>query len=189
MRAAWHGRTDRTIEWHEAGAEAMPLPDGSFDVVLCQMGLQFMPDKPAALREMKRVLASGGRLILNLPGPTPRLFTIMGEALARHAGAEAAGFVDHVFSIHDAAEIRDLVGSAGFHDVSVQTDTRSLRLPLPEEFLWQYVHSTPLAGIVAQVDDGRRESLERDVVAKWQEFVEDHALVLQLRVAIATAQK
>jgi ubiquinone/menaquinone biosynthesis C-methylase UbiE len=177
------------IEWHAASAEAMPLPDVSFDVVLCQMGLQFMPDKHAALREMRRVLVRGGRLILNVPGPTPRLFTIMGEALARHIGAEAAGFVNHVFSLHDTSEIQNLVSGAGFHDVSVQSDTKPLRLPEPEEFLWQYVHSTPLAGAVAQVDDERRGSLERDVVAKWQEFVKDRALVLQVHIVVATARK
>src|ERR671924_720927 len=177
------------IEWHEASAEAMPLPDASFDVVLCQMGLQFMPDKHAALREMWRVLVRGGRLILKVPGPTPRPFAMMGEALARHIGAEAAGFVDHVFSLHDAAKIQNLVRGAGFHDVSVQSDTKPLRLPPPEEFLWQYVHSTPLAGAVAQVDDERLGSLERDVVAKWQEFVEDRVLVLQVRVVAATARK
>lgn len=177
------------IEWHEASAEAMPLLDASFDVVLCQMGLQFVPDKHAALREIWRVLARGGRLLLNAPGPTPRLFTAMGEALARHIGAEAAGFVDHVFSLHDAVEIQDLVRDAGFHDVSVRSDTRPLRLPPPEEFLWQYVHSTPLAGVVAQVDDESLGSLEGDVVTKWQEFVEDRVLVLQVRVATATARK
>jgi ubiquinone/menaquinone biosynthesis C-methylase UbiE len=178
-----------SIEWHEASAEAMSLPDASFDVVLCQMGLQFMPDKHAALREMWRVLVRGGRLILNVPGPTPRLFTIMGEALARNMGAEAAGFVNHIFSLHDAAEIQNLIGGAGFRDVSVQSDTRPLRLPAPKEFLWQYVHSTPLAGAVAQVDDERRDLLERDVVTKWQEFVKDRALVLQVRIVVATARK
>lgn len=178
-----------SIEWHEASAEAIPLPDASFDAVLCQMGLQFMPDKHAALREMRRVLVRGGRLIINLPGPTPRLFTIMGEALARHIGPEAAGFVNHIFSLHDTTEIQNLVSGARFHDVSVQSDTKPLRLSSPEEFLWQYVHSTPLAGAVAQVDDERRGSLERDVVAKWQEFVEDRALMLQVRIVVATAWK
>jgi len=177
------------IEWHEASAEAMPLPDASFDAVLCQMGLQFMPDKHAALREMRRVLVRGGGLILNAPGPTPRLFTIMGEALERHIGAEAARFVFQVFSLHDTAEIQKLLSGAGFHDVSVQSDTKTLRLPAPEEFLWQYVHSTPLAGAVAQVHDDRRGLLEHDVVAKWQEFVNDGALVLQVRVVVASARK
>jgi ubiquinone/menaquinone biosynthesis C-methylase UbiE len=177
------------IEWHEASAEAMPFSDAVFDVVLCQMGLQFIPDKAAALREMWRVLVRGGRLIFNVPGPTPRAFTILGEALARHIGAEAEGFVNKVFSLHDTAEIQSLVSGAGFHDVSVQSDTKSLRLPGPEEFLWQYLYSTPLAGAVAQVDDEHRGLLERDVVPKWQEFVEDRTLVVQVRVVVATARK
>ncbi len=176
------------IEWHEASAEAMPLPDASFDVVLCQMGLQFMPDKHAALRKMRQVLVRGGRLILNMPGPTPRIFTIMGEALERHIGVEAARFVYQVFSLHDTTEMQNLLSGAGFHDVTVQSDTKSLRLPAPEAFLWQYVHSTPLAGAVAQVDDDRRGLLERDVVAKWQEFVKDRALMLQVRMVVATAR-
>jgi ubiquinone/menaquinone biosynthesis C-methylase UbiE len=178
-----------SIEWHEASAEAMPLPDASFDVVLCQMGLQFMPDKPSALREMHRVLAPGGRLILNVPGPTPRLFVIMGEALARHVAAEAAGFVNHVFSLHDTAELQKLISDAGFGDVSAQSDTKPLRLPEPKEFLWQYVHCTPLAGIVAQVDDERRASLEREVVGKWQEFIKDSGMMIQVRIVVATARK
>jgi ubiquinone/menaquinone biosynthesis C-methylase UbiE len=178
-----------SIAWHEARAEAMPLPDASFDVVLCQMGLQFMPDRLAALREMRRVLVDGGRLILSVPGPTPRVFTIMAGALGRHVGVEAAGFVNRVFSLHDAAEVQRLVSGADFHDVSVQSDIRPLRVPAPEEFLWQYVHSTPLAGAVARVDGERRRSLERDVVAQWQEFVDDGALMLEVRIVVATARK
>src|SRR3546814_7630784 len=77
-----------SIEWHEANAEAMPLPEASFDMVLCQLGLQFMPDRQAALREMRRVLVDGGRLAFNVPGPMPRIFAVMGEAIARHVRSE-----------------------------------------------------------------------------------------------------
>jgi ubiquinone/menaquinone biosynthesis C-methylase UbiE len=45
---------DLSIQWYEGNAESMPLPDGAFDVVLCQMGFQFVPGKVAALREMRR---------------------------------------------------------------------------------------------------------------------------------------
>ena len=177
------------IEWHQASAEAMQLPDATFDVVLCQMGLQFIPKKHAALSEMRRVLAPGGRLILNLPGPTPKLFVIMGDELARCISAQAAEFVNQVFSLHDTAEIHKLIDGAGFRDVSVQSDIKSLHLPPPEKFLWLYVYSTPLADSVAQMNGERRVALERDVVAKWQEFVKDRALMLQVRMVVATARK
>jgi ubiquinone/menaquinone biosynthesis C-methylase UbiE len=181
--------SDMVIDWHEASAEAMPLSDESFDVVLCQLGLQFVPDKPAALREMRRVLAPGGRLIMNVAGPTPPPFAIADEALARHIGPEAAGFVRLVFSLHDPDELQNLISGAGFHDVAVWRDTKTLRLPAPEQFLWQYVQSTPLAAAVAQADDESRAALERNVVAKWQEFVEDGALMLSPGIVVATARK
>ena len=176
------------IEWHQASAESMPLPDSSFDVVLCQMGLQFVPDKTAALREMRRVLASDGRMACNVPGPTPRPFAHLSEALARHIGAEAAGFVSQVFSLHDEGEIRDLVTGAGFHEVSVRSGTAALRLPAPQEFLWQYVSSTPLAGVVAQADDECRGALERDVLAGWRDFEQEGALTVEVRNVVVTAR-
>ncbi len=71
------------IEWHEASAESLPLADGSFDVVLSSLGLQFVPDKASALREMRRVLAPGGRLAIATVGPTPPLFAILEQALVR----------------------------------------------------------------------------------------------------------
>jgi SAM-dependent methyltransferase len=179
------------IEWHQSSAEAIPLPDEAFDVVLCQLGLQFVPDKLAALREMERVLAPGGRLVINVVGPKPRVFAILAEALAHYIKPEISAFVDLVFSLHDTGELQHLIliSGAGFREVAIQSDTRTLRLPAPEEFLWQYVQSTPLANAVAQVDDESRAALERDVVAKWQAFVEDGALTLQLGVVVATARK
>lgn len=178
-----------TIEWQEASAEKMPFPDSSFDVVLCQMGLQFMPDRSAALREMYRTLKPGGRLILSVPGPIPRAMEIMAEGLARHVGAETAGFVKHIFSLHDTAEIQDLLSEAGFRDVSVESDTRRLRLPAPEIFLWENVHSTPVAAGIAGLNEEARRELENDVVPKWQEFVEGGSLVLTLRMVVARATK
>ncbi len=54
---------------------------------------------------------------------------------------------------------------------------------------WPLVDPTPLANSVAQVDDESRAALERDVVAKWQAFVEDGALTLQVGIVVATARK
>src|SRR5262245_17337254 len=50
-----------SIAWLEGSALDLPLLDAGFDVVLCQQGLQFFPDKVVALREMRRVLDHRGR--------------------------------------------------------------------------------------------------------------------------------
>jgi hypothetical protein len=64
-----------------------------------------------------------------------------------------------------------------------------LTLPPPKEFLWQYVYSTPLAGIVAKEDEEARTALEREVVNRWQDFEEDGNLMYQQRIVAASARK
>ena len=51
-------RSGGQLQWQEASADKLPFPDGSFNVVYCQLGLQFFADRPAALREMHRVLGT-----------------------------------------------------------------------------------------------------------------------------------
>jgi len=102
------------VRWYEASAESMPLANASFDVVLCQMGLQFVTDKRAAVREMRRVLAPGGRALISVPGPMPAPFEILTQALARDIDPKAAGFARTVFSLHDAGELERMLHDAGF---------------------------------------------------------------------------
>jgi ubiquinone/menaquinone biosynthesis C-methylase UbiE len=177
------------IEWHEASAESLPLADESFEVVLSSLGLQFVPDKASALREMRRVLAPVGRLAIATVGPTPPLFAILEQALARYVKPEVAAFIGVVFSLHEPQELEKLTRGAGFRDVEVRSKALTLTLPGPAEFLWQYVHSTPLAAAVAQFDDVGRAALERDVVAGWPSFVKDGTLVDDVNVVLTTARK
>jgi ubiquinone/menaquinone biosynthesis C-methylase UbiE len=175
--------------WREANAEDLPFPDDAFDVAFCQLGLQFFADKPAAARELRRVLVPGGRLFVTVPGPTPRLFGELEEALERHLGSDAAGFVRAVFSFHDPPELRELLSSAGFEQVTARSNLVTLRLAAPEDFLWQYVHSTPLGAAVAQLDEDGCAALQREVVAAWQPFSENGTLILQVGVTTASARR
>lgn len=178
-----------TVDWHEAPAEAVPLPDGSFDVALCGMGLQFFSDRRAGLREIRRVLAPGGRLVASLPGPVPAPLEIMAEELSRHVGPEGATFVHAVFSLHDPDEIRALATDAGFRDVDVRSSAKPLHLPPPEEFLWQYVGSTPLAATVAQIGEDERAGLERAFTRRCRPHVEDGALTGEVTMTTVTAKR
>jgi len=178
-----------SIKWQESNAESIPFPDDAFNVVLCQMGLQFVPGKLAALREMRRVLEKGGRAVISVPGPKPPLFAIMTDALARHLSPEAASFGDLVFSMNDVDELKELMRSAGFRNVDVEAKPKTLRLPAPADFLWQYIHSTPLAEPAAQAGEAKRAALEREVCERWQAFVVDGSLSLQVGMTTATAVK
>lgn len=180
---------DVSIEWHEGNAEAMPLPNETFDVVFCQFGLQFVGDKPKAVQEMWRVLTSGGRLAVSLPGPTPQVFTIIDDALARHIGPNAAAFVRAVFSLHEHGEIRELLDGARFRDISIRPVSKTVRAPSAAQFLWGYIHSTPLSPMVAQASPDRRALLERDIVSGLEWFVGGDGFSYEQGVVVATARK
>jgi ubiquinone/menaquinone biosynthesis C-methylase UbiE len=176
------------IDWHQAPAHAAPLPDAAFDVVTCQLGLQFFPDQAAALAEMHRVLGPGGRVVLNVPGPIPGPFAILAEELTRHIRPGLAPFVQQVFSLHDTRQLQALLARAGFADATAEPRTKALALPPPAGFLWQYVHSTPLAAAVAEAGESARAALERDVAARWEPFTRGDGLMLELRVVTASAR-
>lgn len=178
-----------SIEWHEASAESIPCADASFDVVTCSLGLQFVADRSAALREIHRVLTDGGRVAIATVGPTPPLFEILAQALARHVSPEVAGFMRHTFSLHEHQELRDLAEAAGLRSVSVQSRPQRVMLPPPSEFLWQYVHSTPLAGPVGEIGADARTAFEQDVATAWHSFLDGDALRFDGTAVLTTARK
>ena len=176
-----------SIRWYESPAESMPLPDGTFDVVLCQLGLQFIDGKVAALREMHRVAANDGRVLVSVPTPT-EFFGVLDEGFARRIPG-AAEFVRAVFSLNDPAEVERLFRAAGFGEVAIRRYTKTLRLPAPRDFLWQYVQCTPLAAQLAEADQALLESLERDVVEGWRPWTRNGGMTHEQGMIVATARR
>ncbi len=138
------------IDWREADAASVPLPADTFDVVLCQMGLMFMEDRAAALEEMHRLLAGGGRIVINTPGQIQPLFESMEQAIVEHLNPELGGFVRAVFSMHDPDALAALLRDAGFVAVESKEYQAVFSLPGPAEFLWSYINLTPMGPLVAR---------------------------------------
>jgi ubiquinone/menaquinone biosynthesis C-methylase UbiE len=177
------------IEWHVGDATSLPLHDDSYDVVLCQMGLMFMEDRPAALAEMRRVLAPGGRLVVNTPGRIQAVFELMEQAIVDHISAELGGFVRAVFSMHDPEAVATLLRDAGLDDVSSTVSTVTLYLPSPAEFLWQYINLTPMGPFVAQAPESAQSAMEQQVVDGWQPHVVNGATVVNQAMVIASGRR
>jgi ubiquinone/menaquinone biosynthesis C-methylase UbiE len=181
--------TSAAIDWREGDAAAQPLSDGAFDVVVSSLGLQFVEDRLAACREMHRVLAPDGRVAIATVGPTPPLFAVLEQALSRHLSPEVAGFVRAVFSLYDPQQLTALAADAGFDGIEVRSQVLAVKLPTPAEFLWQYIHSTPLIAAIAPLDDRSLAALEQDVVAGWQSFVRSEELVFEGNAVLTTARR
>lgn len=156
------------IRWRRASAHDTGLPDASFDVVLCQQGLQFFPDRRAAACEMYRLTAPGGRVATSVwtkpdnPGYTPIL-----AALERHLpGAPgAAGFVRAIFSLADAAELRDLLTEAGYRTVDVSRRTRLVRFPSAAAWVRAFLGAAPIPDVAALAPPVREQIINEVVAA------------------------
>ena len=139
------------VRWAQADAARLPFPDGGFDRVLCQAGLQFVPDRLGALREMRRVLRPGGRVALlvwralhHSPG-----FAALADALQAVVGPEAAAVMRAPFVFgDDPRPLVTLLDSAGFGDVDVQARAGTVRFASVEAFVRCQRAASPLAAHV-----------------------------------------
>lgn len=178
-----------TIEWREGSAQAMPFSEATFTLVLCQQGIQYFPDRVGALREMWRVLASDGRLVLSVWRAIERTpgFLALSLALQRHISQQAG--VLPPFALGDALGLPAEVASVGFAEVTTQTMSRLLRYSSPLEFVRTYLISTPLAELVAQADEARRTALLEEVSSALSPFLDSNGLAFPIESQMIVARK
>jgi len=181
--------SDTNIDWREGDATAMPLADATFDLVLCQQGLQFFPDKPRAVKEMHRVLVSGGRLITSTWTPirdTPG-FALLAEGLKRHISAEAAAFMELPFSLGNQEELRRVIEGSGFRETKIHSVSKQVNFPSPEEFARRYVAGSPLAGIVGKASSESKEELLKGMNKVLDHYVNAQGLTFLTKTHLVVA--
>jgi SAM-dependent methyltransferase len=140
------------IVWQQADAQALEFEDGSFDVVVCQFGFMFLPDKVQGFREARRVLASGGVLLGNVwesldANPAPGAIH---ATLATLFPADPPGFMKTPYGYHDVERIRGDLALAGWDDVQLEAvHVRSLG-GSAADFAAGFVLGSPLSHELAE---------------------------------------
>jgi ubiquinone/menaquinone biosynthesis C-methylase UbiE len=178
------------VQFIRGSALALPFDDGSFDAVLCQFGLQFFPNRAAALGEMHRVLTEGGRLGASVYGPieeNPGTLALA-QALDHHLGTGASQTkrAEHVLAYPSLVE--KLAVDAGFADITLTTETKVVRFSSAPEWVNVQLTATPLASLLAErlSRPGMTERITASVVEALQRYevpggiefpVEAHVLV------------
>lgn len=160
-------------EWYVADANALPFDDAAFDVVLCQQGLLFFPDKLAALREMHRVLVDGGTLGLCVwrsseHSPMKQASTAV---LVRHLGPEVAKISLAPFSLGDHETLRSLFVDAGFSDIEIEATEIIRHMLPPDESLPAQLASLPFGPQIAALDAQTREAIVQEIANSLAKYV------------------
>jgi ubiquinone/menaquinone biosynthesis C-methylase UbiE len=169
------------IDWQDGSALDLAFPAGTFNLVFCQLGLQFFPDRSAALGEMRRVLVPFGRIALSVFTAieyTPAT-NALADALDRRLGAGASQTKRSEHCLSNAQELRDLVMAAGFRNVALETVTQIIRFPSAAEYVRIQLSATPLSALLDGMDSNGRQQL-------LEELTRD--LVASLRLVPATAE-
>ena len=146
--AASRQGADSRVEWRQADALALPFADGAFDLVCCQFGAMFFPDRPAAYREARRVLKPGGHLLFSVwDRIEENVFADdVTNALAKLFPHDPPRFLARTpHGYHDRVAIERHLGAAGFtsHPVFDTVSARS-RAASPRDPAVAYCEGTPL---------------------------------------------
>ena len=179
------------VEWHEGDAASLPFSDSEFDVLLCQQGMQFMPDKPAAAGEMARVLRPGGRAAISCwkteaENPLAAAISAAAEAVGWTEAAEGFGTP---FSFGDPDALESLLTGAGFDDVTVSRIERISVWPDVPGWIAEFAEVPPLAQSYMSVDEDARQEFLNGVVDRLERCSRGATHEIPWTASVAVASK
>lgn len=164
-------------------------PDDTFDALVCQQGLQFFPDRAAAMREMRRVLRPGGVLGISVwsPGHDLAPFGYLNGAL-RDVGApepfpNAYDDAGYGLSVDQVVELLD---GAGFTDVDARDVELVSRWPDPDA-LYAAVSGTPFGPVLDALDDSAKADVRERIARATERFAADGELAIPTYSVVARA--
>ena len=180
------------IEWKQADALALAFGDQSFDVVACQFGVMFFPDKVRGYTEAHRVLKPGGRFLFNVWDriEESEFADVVTAALAGVFPKDPPRFLARTpHGYHDVALIRSDLAKAGFSNVTIETRAEQSRAPSPRHAAIAYCQGTPLRNeIEARDASGLEEATNRATEALAQRFGKG-AIEGRIRAFVVTAER
>jgi ubiquinone/menaquinone biosynthesis C-methylase UbiE len=179
------------LEWRQADATKLPFTDASFDVVVCQFGLMFFPDKAGGIREAFRVLKPGGHYLLNVwdaleHNPVAR---IAHETIASFFPSDPPQFYTVPFSLHDKAQTCGWLEAAGFKDIESHSVPSVGMSPSAEDAAIGLVEGNPVA---IAIMDRRPEALtdiKAAVATNLATVLGDHPLRCTLRALVFSSRR
>ncbi len=183
------------IDWREASALSLPVPDESFDLALCQSGLQFIPDRLGALREMYRALKLGGRVAISVMSAVEQnpVQNIVWPTIARHLDTPLETLTP-AFTLGDAGELSMLLEEAGFSDVTVTPRSYTIRQPHSPNLVATIFASC--AGVLpkfAAMNEEERTALaqaaEAEINSARQQYIEGDEELYPTTMLIALGHK
>jgi ubiquinone/menaquinone biosynthesis C-methylase UbiE len=152
---------DSRIRWQQADAQALPFKDATFDLVCCQFGVMFFPDRPSGYREARRVLRPGGHFLFNAWDRIEEnvFANDVTDALATFFPNDPPRFMARTpHGYHDITLIRSDLAKAGYTYATIETVEAQSRAPSARHVALAYCQGTPLRNEIEARGPGRLEA-------------------------------
>jgi ubiquinone/menaquinone biosynthesis C-methylase UbiE len=181
------------VDFRVVDAEAMDLPDASFDAVLCRYGYMLMGDPGTALQETHRVLRPGGCLALAVwgeAGENPWASIPMRAIIDHFAAPPPEPGMPGMFALADKDRLRQLLEEAGFAEIRVERVEAAERYESVDAW-WNFIRQVagPLATLLAGLQDADREGIRTRASEAASEFASDGELRFPSGLRLASASR
>lgn len=170
--------------------QALAFRDGSFDAVVCQLGLMFFADPARGLAEFRRVLRRGRRAavcVISTPDRAP-MWGVLAETVTRYLPDQSEAL--HLsFSLADAGRLERMLSAAGFRDAHVQRETREGIVESFDEY-WAPIEAGTgqMPQIYLSLPAPSRRAVREEVRARMSQFESNGRLGMRVEMLIGTGR-
>ena len=177
------------VDWRHGDACDLPFPDASFDAVVSQFGMMYFPDKAEAVREMRRVLAPGGRLAVAVWDSFDRneASALSAEITRDNVDEETAATLGTAYSLGEEGVLPGIFDDAGVPDYTIEQMEGTARFPSLDSYLETKLRGWTLA---ESLSEATIDAISEDFHKRFVDYIEDDGSVCYpLAALVVFAQK
>lgn len=178
-----------TLDWRCASGMEMPFESGTFDLVLCLQGLQYLPDRAAGLAEIRRVLKLEGRFVAVV-------WSSLEEREGQHAVVQALKRHDvdvtpilKAYTMGDPDRVRKLAEDAGFRNVDTRTGVMTAHFASSKHFIEALAAGGPASRLaLSKVPEDQRNEFFGEVNEALRQYEDEEGVKLPLGYLVLIAR-
>ena len=180
-----------SVQWHEVDATNLPFADATYDAVVCQFGLMFVPDKRAAVRETYRILKPGGSFLFNVWDAMEHneLAKIAHQIIESFFDRDPPNFYEVPFGYHDRGEIEKLMTQEGFRAIQISVVAKESKASQAENAAKGLVEGNPVVVAITERDPSLVPKITDAVAAAIKSRFGDVSVRAPMRAIIVQAHR
>lgn len=178
------------IEFRTADGQDLPFNLNSFDVVVCQFGIMFFPDKEKGMAESFRVLKPGGKYIFNVWDTYDKnpLIKLVNDSVLEMFPVDPPSFLEVPMGYNNLDQIISTLVRVGFRNINVDILTKLIKTDDPKNVPYGFILGNPLAEQIANGGGNLKEVVE-EVTARIAEVYGTSTIQAKMQAIVFEASK